>query len=98
TAIASLSLRDALPISRVRRGNAGRGAGREFPDTGLGGRPAHYAGHRPGVPASQRAVAKAPLAAIGRRGGGSADPGLVDTCHAARSEEHTSELQSRENL
>src|SRR5690606_40125875 len=81
--IYTLSLHDALPISRVRP--SGRGSAPDRPRTDRArcpGRPrrARRSGRRSGS-------ARAPL----RRGG---EPGRARD----RSEEHTSELQSRENL
>src|SRR5690606_41273055 len=85
------SLHDALPISasvRDRSGGAGHGRGRR---RGAGAVDARGAGRR-GPRGSLNAPAAGPARACTR-----APPGWTNLS-IARSEEHTSELQSRENL
>src|SRR5690606_41235361 len=74
--IYTLSLHDALPISRF------------------------YPLHHHTVQPRRRAARRARRCAPGRAGHGAGHcaNGIVGACNRARSEEHTSELQSRENL
>src|SRR5690606_41373877 len=98
TATRTLSLHDALPIWGPRRG-------RDIPRAALSARtpPVGPVATRPPFPAAPSATtgigagaAVAPVVALPAAGPGSPAPrrGVVPP----RSEEHTSELQSRENL
>src|SRR5690606_40343029 len=90
TALSTLSLHDALPISRSwtsprRRSRLRPGPGRDASATRPARADAAIAARRPGA---YRAPARVLVAGrLHRR-----------TARAPRSEEHTSELQSRENL
>src|SRR5690606_41331894 len=79
----SVSLHAALPISRApTRGAAVRAAGVKRP---CGAEPAARAALAPARPAEPSRPCAPP-------------PARSTSCHGSRSEEHTSELQSRENL
>src|SRR5690606_40673394 len=94
-AVAPLSLHDALPISLV-----GVEAERQFAFAGLHQLCAPLVGGMDELPEPQRTAL---AVAFGQRSGAAPDRFLVglavlNLLAEARSEEHTSELQSRENL
>src|SRR5690606_40791867 len=86
TATSTLSLHDALPISHVHPAGR-RGSGATFLATGGDGRAERPVGPLDGHERRFRDRDRARCDAC---------PGRL--CHLRRSEEHTSELQSRENL
>src|SRR5690606_39350687 len=88
--ISTLSLHDALPISRIRTGSSP--PPRPLPE------------RRPNRTARARHRHSSGVSVAGWTGARSAGPVMATSAdssslsHVARSEEHTSELQSRENL
>src|SRR5690606_41178852 len=91
THLSTLSLHDALPISDPLAHLLGRSAGRvaRLP----GPRHRHHRRPRRRVPGNPPAITQAPQAPPSE-----GDPEVWRRRPVKRSEEHTSELQSRENL